>query len=46
MNKKIECHDCANEIVISDKHDEIEIEQIQYCPLCSSTNIEVIEKRS
>jgi Zn finger protein HypA/HybF involved in hydrogenase expression len=38
--KKIVCHDCEAEIIIKDKHDEIALEDLKYCPICGSDNIE------
>lgn len=45
MNKKIECHDCGAELVIKDKHNEIELDNLSFCPLCGSDNIEVTETK-
>ncbi len=44
MNKTIHCLDCETTVKIRDKHNEIELEAIQHCPLCGSTEIEVSEK--
>ena len=44
--KTISCHDCAKEVKIVDKYEEIEIEEIQYCPLCGGQNIDVNEEHN
>lgn len=45
MSKKktIECHDCASEVKVVDTYEELNIEDIKFCPLCGSENIEVCE---
>ena len=40
---KIECHDCGQEVVILDKHDEINPKDLKHCPICGSENIETEE---
>lgn len=46
MNRKlIECHDCSEETTILDQYDEIDSEDIKYCPYCGSENTQIIEKR-
>jgi len=41
MEKRlIQCHDCGKEIIILDKYEEVSPEDLNYCPLCGSENIE------
>lgn len=38
--KHIECHDCGNETLIKETK-EISEDDIKFCPICGSDNIEV-----
>lgn len=43
MNKNISCLDCDITIKIKDKYNELVAEDIKYCPICGSSEIEVTE---
>ena len=41
--KTLACHDCSAEIKIDDRYEELNATDLQFCPVCGSQNIEVIE---
>lgn len=40
-NKIINCHDCVMEFEINDEYDDLNVENIKFCPCCGGSNIEV-----
>ena len=41
----LNCHDCGKSVtLLIDDEDDLEIKEIQCCPICGSDNIEIEEK--